>query len=355
MAQSNAQSVGPDARQADRNKYLDPAVLSRIARLELQARLIVEGFVSGLHRSPFQGYSVEFASHREYVWGDDIRHIDWKVQARTDRFYIKQYQEETNLSATFLLDASESMRYGEGREGRLGKYSYAAAAAAALGVLLLRQQDAVGLTVFDEGVRDHLPPSTRANQIRRFVHAIETARPRRKTSLTGVCAELAETLPRRGLVCLLSDLFVEPDDLRRGLQRLAHDGHDVVVLHVMDADELTFPFQSHTRFRGLEEAGSLTAHPRALRDGYLAAVERFSREVRRRCIQTRADYQLVSTADRLDAALLGFLGARAASARKRGGTGRAGNAGSQRRRRSARADTWSPRTGEGPPPEATRP
>ena len=309
MSQANGQS-GDNLR-----KYLDPKVLAKITRLDLQARLVVEGFISGLHRSPFHGFSVEFASHREYVPGDDTRHIDWKVQAKTDRYYVKQYEEETNLKATFLLDASESMHYGA---GAMTKYQYASSIVASLGYLLLQQQDAVGLSVFDEDVRSYIPAAANPNHLKRLIHEMDVTAPQEKTSLEAVCHALAEKLPRRGLICLVSDLFVDIDGVIRGLQHFRHHGHEVVVLHVMDRDELTFPFQGNTMFRGLESAGRLLVDPRALRDDYLAAMERFCRQVKRTCISHRMDYQRISTADHLDAALLAFLAARAAAVRKAG-------------------------------------
>jgi len=305
-------------------KYLDPKVLSKITRLDLQARLVVEGFISGLHKSPFHGFSVEFASHREYVPGDDTKHIDWKVQARTDRYYIKQYEQETNLKATFVLDASESMHYPHGAGGHedgkegLTKYHYSSAVAASLAFLLLQQQDAVGLAVFDEELRSYLPASGRADQINMIVHTMDINEPKAKTSIEPICHSLAEKIPRRGLVCLVSDLFTDLDGLIRGLQHFRHYDHEVIVLHIMDEDELTFDFQGNTMFRGLEETGELMVDPRALRDGYLDAVNRFRRDVKRRCIGARIDYKLISTADHLDAALLAFLAARAAAVRKAG-------------------------------------
>jgi uncharacterized protein (DUF58 family) len=301
-------------------KYLDPKVLSKITRLDLQARLVVEGFISGLHRSPFHGLSVEFASHREYCPGDDIKHIDWKVLGKTDRYYIKQYEEETNLKATFLVDGSESMLYGSGKRNGEGltKYQYAAAVAASLGFLLLQQQDAVGLALFDEDIRLHLPTSANPNQIKPFVHALNTISPKAKTSLEHICHSVAEKISRRGLVCLVSDLFVDIDGLIRGLQHFRHYDHEVMVMHIMDEDELTFPFQGNTMFRGLEDMGRLMIEPRSLRKGYLEAMDRFCKEVKRRCVGARIDYKLISTADHLDAALLAFLAARTAAARKAG-------------------------------------
>jgi len=297
-------------------KYLDPKVLSKITRLDLQARLVVEGFISGLHRSPFHGFSVEFASHREYVPGDDIKHIDWKVHAKTDRYFIKQYEEETNLKATFLLDASESMHYGRRNGDGMTKYQYAASVAASLAFLLLQQQDAVGLAIFDETLRSYLPASSNPNYIKTVVHAMDIQEPKQKTSLEGICHTIAEKIPRRGLVCLVSDLFADVDGIVRGLQHFRHYDHEVMVLHIMDADELNFPFQGNTMFRGLEEMGRLTIEPRALREGYLEAVDNFCRDVKRKCIAGRVDYKLISTDDHLDAALLAFLAARAAAVRK---------------------------------------
>ena len=298
-------------------KYLDPKVLNKITRLDLQARLVVEGFISGLHRSPFHGFSVEFASHREYVPGDDIKHIDWKVLGKTDRYYIKQYEEETNLRATFLLDCSESMHYG-GANGRMSKYTYAAAVTASLAFLLQQQQDAVGLGVFDEELRTYLPASASPNQLKRLVHAIDVIEPKEKTSLEPICHSLAEKISRRGLICIVSDLFVDIEGLLRGLEHFRHKGHEVMVMHILDEDELTFPFQGNTMFEGLERTGRLLIEPRALREGYLEALDRFCRDVKRKCVASRIDYKLISTADYLDAALLSFLAARAAAARKAG-------------------------------------
>jgi uncharacterized protein (DUF58 family) len=297
-------------------QYLDPKVLAKISRLDLQARLVVEGFIAGMHKSPFHGFSVEFASHREYSPGDDTRHIDWKVQAKTDRYYIKQYEEETNLKATFLLDASESMHYA--RSDGLSKYRYAACTVASLAFLLTRQQDASGLAVFDETLRSYTPAAASSSQIKRLIHEMDIQKPREKTSLEEICHTVAEKIPRRGLVCLVSDLFGDVEGVIRGLQHFRHYGHEVVVLHIMDEDELTFPFQGNTMFRGLEEMGRILTEPRSLREGYLEAVGEFVRRVKRTCVSHHMDYKLISTADHLDAALLTFLAARAAAVRKAG-------------------------------------
>jgi len=311
------------ASREELHRYLDPRVLSRVQRLDLRTRLVVEGFMTGLHRSPYHGLSVEFAQHREYVPGDDTRHIDWKVYSRTDRYYIKQYEEETNLRCTFLVDISESMRYaGAARAGEgLNKFHYAGCVASALSLLLLRQQDAPGLVTFDDDVRAVIGPSGNPNQIKTIVHALSESagRLRSRTEIEPVCRKVAEHLGTRGMVCLISDLLVDDTSaLMRGLMRLSHQGHDVMVIQLLDEEELTFPFEGNTRFAGMEQAGDLRGDPRALRDGYIEALERFQADVRRRCTSNRMGYASISTADHLGAALAAFLSRRAEMQRTMG-------------------------------------
>jgi uncharacterized protein (DUF58 family) len=292
-------------------KYLDPRVLSQIHRLDLRTRLVVEGFMVGRHRSPFNGLSVEFHQHREYVPGDDLQHLDWKVFSRTDRFFIKQYEEETNLRCTFLMDVSESMKYaGAARSGAgLTKFHYGSCIAASLALLLLRQQDAAGLVTFDRDIVNVLPPSANPNAIKNIVHQLDRASNalQAKTAIEGVCAKVAEKLGRRGMVCLISDLLVDEDELLRGLSRLAHHGHDVIVLHVMDDEELTFPFEGNVRFVGLEQLGEMIVQPRSLRSGYMASLEKFLAGVKSRCASQHVSYRLVNTADNLGSVLGAFL------------------------------------------------
>jgi len=297
-------------------QYLDPKVLNRITRLEVRARTVVEGFISGLHKSPYQGYSVEFATHREYVHGDDIKHIDWKVWARADRYYIKQYEEETNLRSTILLDGSRSMRYGEGdRHGRMSKFDYAATVAGSLAYLLQQQQDAVGLVTFDTEVRRSLPPSSHPSHLKLLLHELARTEPDRRTDVSDIFHRLAEQIAKRGLVVLISDLFVDLDALARALQHFRHKRHEVVVFHIMHEDELTFPFEDNTLFRGLEIEREVLTEPRALRRAYLDAVEGFLERVRRLAATSSVDYRLMSTADPLDAALASYLAFRQRTAR----------------------------------------
>jgi uncharacterized protein (DUF58 family) len=297
------------AREDDPRRFLEPKTIARIAPLELRARHVVEGFISGMHRSPFFGHSVEFVQHREYVRGDDLRHLDWKVWSKTDRFYVKQYEEETNLRCTLVVDVSESMHYGR---GALNKYAYAGTAAACLGYLLLRQQDAVGLITFDSDVRQVVPPRSPQNHIDALVKALDVSRPRAKTDLEKILRRVTETVTSRGMVVLISDLLADRGPLFRGLEMLSHRRHDVLVLHVLDEDELTFPFAGSTRFEGMEELANLLCDPRALRDGYIEALEEYLVEVRRGCARKGIDYALVRTGEPLDAVLLKFLNHRMA-------------------------------------------
>ena len=297
-------------------RYLDPKVLNRIARLDVRARTVVEGFISGLHKSPYQGYSVEFATHREYVPGDEVKHIDWKVWARADRYYVKQYEEETNLRSTLLLDASRSMRYGTGdRAGRMSKFEYAATVAASLAYLLQQQQDAVGLVTFDTDVRRSLPPSSHPSHLKLLLHELAETEPDRRTDVSDAFHRLAEQIATRGLLVLISDLFLDLDALRRTLQHFRHRRHEVVVFHVMHEDELEFPFQDNTLFRGLEIDREILTEPRALRRAYLEAVAGYLERVRRLAATHGVDYMLMSTADPLDAALASYLAFRQRTAR----------------------------------------
>lgn len=288
-------------------KYLDAKTVDRIKRLDVRARLVVEGFLSGQHQSPYHGFAVEFASHREYSPGDELKHIDWKVWSKTDRLYIKQYEEETNLVCTLIVDASKSMAYGAQGDPPWSKFDYAATAASALAYLLQQQQDKVGLVTFDEKISANLPPSSHPLQLKQFFHQLENTKPSQRTDLGQVFPSLAEQIRRPGLVVLLSDLFLDLPTLREALRQFRLRRHEVVVFHVMHDDELTFPFQDNTLFRGLETTAQLHTEPRALRRSYLDAVERFLAETKRICATTGVDHVLLNTRQPLDAALATYL------------------------------------------------
>ncbi len=289
---------------SQQTRFLQPEAIKRISRLDLRARHVVEGFLAGMHRSPYFGESVEFRQHREYAWGDDLRHVDWKVWAKQDRYYVKQFEEDTNLRATLLVDVSASMQYGS---GPLNKYEYGCTIAASLAYLLLRQQDAVGCVAFDESIRSATPLRTRRNHLTSIIKTLDVSRPQKKTDLGQVIAEAAESYPRRGMMILISDLLADRETIMSGLKQLRARGHDVLVFHVLDDDELDFPFNGSTRFEGLEEMGNIVCNPRALRDGYLAALGEHLDEIRRGCAQQKIDYTLLRTSTPLDAALAAFL------------------------------------------------
>jgi uncharacterized protein (DUF58 family) len=286
------------------SKFLHPEAIRRIGRLELRARHVVEGFLSGIHRSPYFGRSIEFLQHRQYVRGDDVRHIDWKVWGKQDRLYIKQYEEETNLRCTLLVDVSKSMRYGQ---GAMTKYDYAATIATSLAYLLLRQQDAVGCVAFDAIVRSTMPLRSKRNHLMSIVRALENNEPTEKTDMGKVLHHAAETFPARGMMVLISDLLCDREKLFQGLRMLEQRGHDVLVFHVMDDDELDFPFSGPTRFDGLETDDRIHCNPRALREGYMQALQAFLEEVRFGAARYRCDYSLFRTSDPLDAVLARFL------------------------------------------------
>jgi len=293
-------------------KYLDPKTLTKIARLDLLARLVVEGYVSGLHRSPYHGFSVEFAEHREYVPGDDIKHVDWRVYARSDRFYIKQYEEETNLRCTILLDISESMQYGS---ESVSKKDYACYVAASLAYLLLQQQDSVGLATFDTEVKRFIPAKSTSGHLRVLLEEMERTGTGRKTRMDRVFHDVAERIHRRGMVVVISDRFDDPERVMMGLRHFRHNKHEVIVFHVLDGYELSFPFEDMTLFEGLEETGEVVTEPRSLRDTYLDEIGNFVNRMKKSCRQHGIDYVQLSTDQHLDVALSAYLAARSSRGR----------------------------------------
>jgi uncharacterized protein (DUF58 family) len=290
----------------DYRKYFDPQTLAKLTGLDLKARLIVEGYITGLHKSPYSGFSVEFAEHREYAPGDDVRYVDWKVFGKTDRFYLKRFEEETNFACHMLVDASESMSYQSDRAA-VSKLEYAKYVAAALSHLVVRQQDAVGMATFNTSVTRFLSPSSQPSHLKQLMHVLERTEPTGETSLGPIFHDLAERIRKRGLVILLSDLFDDLGTLVSGLKHFRHRRHDVTVMHVIDPAEQDFPFLDPTRFKGLEGLPEQTAEPRSLRRAYQAEFNAFLREVRARCGDLQMDYILLRTDKSLDVALRTFL------------------------------------------------
>jgi uncharacterized protein (DUF58 family) len=265
--------------------------------------------VAGLHRSPYQGFSNEFAEHREYTPGDDLRYVDWKVFGKSDRFYLKQFEVETNLLCYLLVDASESMQY-QGPGAPLSKLEYGQSIAAALAYLVLHQRDAVGLVTFDEEIRQLVRPSSSPTQLKQLLAAMEGAGAARKTNTGPIFHELAERFTRRGIVVIISDLFDDVDAMLAGLKHFRHRRHDVIVFHVLDPAEIDFPFQQVTMFKGLEALGEIVAEPRSLRAAYQREVQSFLRRVRSGCRAQQVDYVAVQADQPLDVVLTAFLSAR---------------------------------------------
>ena len=290
----------------DSKRYLRPEVTGRIRRLELTARRVVEGFLSGMHRSPYFGQSIEFLQHRNYTAGDEIRHIDWKVYARQDRLHIKQYEEETNLRLTLMVDRSASMAYGN---GETNKFDYSASIAASLAYLALRQKDACGLFTFDTDVRASVPAKSNQQQLTRILTMLDAVGADGRTDLPKVARQIAQGIPKRGIVVIVSDLL-GVDNLKEGLSVLRKRGHDVVLFHVLHDDEMDFEFNGSTRFEGLEGDDFLNCNPRALREGYLEALNDFLAQTKKACGRLSIDYIQVRTSEPLDAVLAKFLAAR---------------------------------------------
>jgi uncharacterized protein (DUF58 family) len=291
-----------------RRGYFDPLVLAKIASMSLRARHVVEGLLSGLHDSPYRGYSVEFAEHREYTPGDEIRHIDWKAYGKFDRYFIKEYEEETNLRAYLLVDASASMDYGS--EG-LSKFDYSCYLAASLAYLMLHQGDDVGLVTFNAQVQRYIPPRGGMQHMHALARHLEATRPQGATHLDQVLRELAGKLARRGMIIIISDLFDDPEVIMRALRYFRHRRNEVIVFHVLDKNELEFPFQRLTVFEDIEDtAVRVLSDPRAIRAAYLQQMEAFLAEYRRACRREMIDYSLFPTTTPLDVALTRYLARR---------------------------------------------
>ncbi len=289
------------------NKYLHPEVVARAQALGVKARTLVEGLRVGDHKSPYRGFSVEFVQHREYVPGDDIRHIDWKSYGRSERYTIKQYEQETNFAAHLLLDASRSMLYGQGAANKL---EYAKLLTAALSYVIVHQRDSVSLNVFDDGWRTRLPASGQPGHVQTILYTLEDVRPQDKTSIAPLLHDLAQQLRRRGLVFLISDCFDDVESLMSGLQHLRFGGHEVTIFHVLHPDEVDFPFNGMVKFDGMEDGIKLLTRPQLIRPAYRRALEKYLKEMQQGCERNRCDYVPLSTGRPLSEALTEYLARR---------------------------------------------
>ena len=300
-------------------RYVQPEALAKLGRLNIVARAVVEGFITGLHRSPYHGFSVEFADHREYAPGDDLRSLDWRTLARTDRYYIKQYEEETNLRCMILLDASASMSYSS---GGLTKFEYGCFLAASLAYLMVRQSDSTGLVTFDSDVRAFLPPRGSMPHLNLMLHTLEEAKLGKRTDLASSFHTLAERIHRRGLIIIISDLYHEPEhevdgaeaaaprEVMRGLSHFRHKRHEVILFHVMDPAEIDFPFHRLSEFVDMETGARIQADPRYVRAEYQQRIKDFTDSYRRECAMQNIDYVLANTSRSYDVLLQRYLGKR---------------------------------------------
>jgi uncharacterized protein (DUF58 family) len=301
------------SKQPEYLHLLTPDALGKVAKLEILARSVVEGFITGHHKSPYKGFSAEFAEHRQYVPGDNIRDLDWRVFAKSDRYYIKQYIEETNLRATILLDASGSMKYtGDSAAAlngrRLSKFEYGQRLAALLSYLLINQQDAVGLVTFDTEIRRYIPARSRASHLRILLQELHNTKPGNETGLANIFHSIAERVHRRGLVIIISDLFDNADDVLNALHHFIYRKHEVMLLHVMAEEELTFPFGKWTSFRALEERDmQFELDPRAIQNEYLKRVRAFVKQIEMGCGRMKIDYVPLTTTKPFDVALSTYL------------------------------------------------
>ena len=312
-------------------RFLDPNTLSRLSSMEMRARIVVEGFVSGLHKSPYRGFGVEFVEYRQYTPGDDVRHVDWKTVARSDRYYVKEYEDETNLQCVLLLDCSASMGYRSGQSGQSGqtgqsaqsgrsersmrsggldKLEYGSYLAASLAHLIMRQGDGVGLVTFDQAVRDYLPPSSKNTQLPAIHTMLDGLSASEETDIGKPLHELAESISRRGLVILISDLIDDVDEMMNALMHFRFKGHEVLVFHIVDREELDFSFTETARFDDPETGERITVTPSAIREDYMEAVQTFMESIRTGCAKIKVDYERMETERPLDYALFSYLSRR---------------------------------------------
>ena len=286
-------------------KYLQPEVVAQLTTMELRARLVVEGFITGLHKSPYHGFSVEFTEHRQYMPGDEIKHIDWKAYAKTDRYYIKQFEEETNLKSYILMDASASMKYAS--RGQLSKIQYASYVSASLAYLMVEQRDAVGLTIYDEKVRTTIPPRATKSNLRQLLQELENLVPSNKTGIAASLHKVAEQIKRRGLVIVLSDFFDNPMDVLTAFKHFRHKGNEVIVMQVLDPMERSFAFGTDAIFRDIESREELMTQPWHIQRAYQDSMRQFLENYKRECRENAIDYLLLDTSTPFDKALMEYL------------------------------------------------
>ncbi|NCS88767.1 MAG: hypothetical protein AUK34_08320 [Ignavibacteria bacterium CG2_30_36_16] len=286
-------------------KYLDPAVISKLNSYELRARLVVEGFMVGLHKSPYHGFSVEFTEHRPYMQGDNLKDVDWKVYGKTEKYYIKQYEEETNLKSYILLDKSKSMGYAS--KGNISKLEYGATLTAALSYLMVKQQDAVGLSIYSEKIEQHLPPRTSKTYMHEILKALTSVTPSNKTNTASCLHQIAEKIKRRGLVIIISDLFDDVNSILTALKHFRYQKNEVIVFQILDPLERSFAFGKDAVFKDLETEEEMTTQPYQIQKAYREAMDEFIRRIKSECLNSNIEYNLIDTSAPFDKAFFSYI------------------------------------------------
>lgn len=290
------------------SRFLNPVALAKLGNISLLARLVVEGFITGLHHSPYKGFSVEFAEHKQYTPGDDLKHIDWKVYAKSNKYYLKQYEEETNLRSTIILDTSASMSFSS---GKVSKLEYGCYLTGCLAYMMIRQQDSVGFVSYSENVDNYIPPKSSPKHLKAIVSRLERVLPgANKTRSSNVLHDLAERVKKRGLIILISDLLDDPGEIMKGLIHFRHKKHELIVFHVLDENEINFNYDEMAVFRDLEEHTRIQVDPRTIRQNYLKLLNEFISKLKRECGENNIDYVLVDTSKPFDEILLSYLSKR---------------------------------------------
>jgi uncharacterized protein (DUF58 family) len=286
-------------------QYLKPEVIQQVARLDLRAKFIVQGFLQGLHASPFHGFSVEFSEHRKYTYGDDLKDLDWGVYAKTDKYYIRKFEAETNITGYLAMDLSASMAYTYRQ--KLTKFEYGICLAAALGYLMVHQQDPVGLVAFDTKIRSCLPPKSKRSQLGAILALLANLKPAGQTDVAGCLGQLAAMLRSRSLIMLFSDLLADPEPILQSLYQLRHRGHDIILFHILDEAEVHFPFEGMVEFKDVEENRRMTIDSQSMKPDYLRALQAFRTQYREDCARVGIDYLAMDTSISFDKALMEYL------------------------------------------------
>lgn len=286
-------------------KYLEPDTIAKLGNIELKARLVVEGFITGMHKSPYHGFSVEFSQHRQYRPGDEIRFVDWRVYGRSGRYYVKEFEEETNLRSMLVIDTSASMRFAS--QGNISKFEYSCYLAAAMAMLMIQQRDAVGLTLYNNQIQSFLPSNSKPSYISQILSTLENATPSDETGTAKALEVLAERIKRRGLVILFSDFFDTQESIIEALRHLRHKRHEVLLFHILDPREIDFNFGATATFIDLETNEKMVTQPHQIRKSYENTMKNFIDELRKECIHHNVDYNLITTDVPFDKALLDYV------------------------------------------------